>query len=53
MAGEKEKTLEWLERGYDAHEPDAPYMGGNQVFSFLFEEPRFQDLLRKTNLPAS
>jgi serine/threonine-protein kinase len=52
MAGDREKTLEWLERGYAAHEPDAPYMGGNQILEFVSGEPRFQQLLRRLNLPG-
>ena len=52
-AGDPEKTLEWLEKGYEIRDPDMPYLG---AFSFILVPdgrvgPRFQDLLRRMNLP--
>jgi len=52
-AGDSEKALEWLERGYEIRDPDMPYIG---AFSFILVPdgrvgPRFQDLLRRMNLP--
>ncbi len=52
-AGETEKTLEWLEEGYEIGDPNMPYLGlGHSILhDLLSDDPRFQDLLRKMNLP--
>ena len=51
-AGEKEKTLEWLEKGYEIGDPNMPYLGlGHSILKDLLDDnPRFQELLRKMNL---
>jgi adenylate cyclase len=53
-AGEKEKTLEWLEKGYEIGDPNMPYLGGEHSIlrDLLIDDPRFKDLLRRMNLPA-
>jgi tetratricopeptide (TPR) repeat protein len=51
-AGEKEQTLEWLERGYKIGDPNLPYIGGHGILnSLLREDPRYQDLLRRMGIP--
>jgi serine/threonine-protein kinase len=50
LAGEKEQALEWLERGYEIKDPNMPYMA-RANFDILRDEPRYQDLLRRMNLP--
>jgi TolB-like protein len=52
LAGEKEKAIEWLEKGLDPHDPVLPYIGYYRVYDGLHSEPRFQELLRKMKLPA-
>jgi TolB-like protein/Tfp pilus assembly protein PilF len=49
-AGDKGRALEWLEKGYELHDPVMPYIG-MPYFDILRAEPRFQDLLRRMNLP--
>jgi TolB-like protein/Tfp pilus assembly protein PilF len=49
-AGNKEKTMEMLERAYEAHDPNTPYLMW-PVFDNLHDEPRFQELARKMNVP--
>jgi len=49
-AGDRDRALEWLERGYEEHNPNMPYVGGPHNDS-LRADPRFQDLLRRMNLP--
>ena len=48
-------ALEWLERGYEIRDLDMPYIG---AFSFILVPdgrvgPRYQDLLRRMNLPEN
>jgi TolB-like protein/DNA-binding winged helix-turn-helix (wHTH) protein/Flp pilus assembly protein TadD len=50
-AGEKERTLEWLERGFKARDPNLPYVGAKPIFDSLRSDPRFQALLRRMNFP--
>jgi len=52
-AGNKEKTLGWLEKGVEVDDPNMIVMGVVPLFvDLLKNEPRFQELLRKMNLPA-
>ncbi len=51
FAGEKEQTLKWLERAYEMKDPMMPYTGGGIIFETLGGDPRYQDLLRRMNLP--
>jgi len=50
-AGKNDDALEWLERAYEAHDPNMPYIGVDPIFDILRDEPRFKDLLRRMNLP--
>ena len=50
MAQEYDEAIEWLERGFEVHDPGLPYIG-MPVFDPLHSDPRFQDLLRRMNLP--
>ena len=49
-AGEKDKALEWLEKAYEAHDPNMPYIAVDPIFDILRDDPRFQDLLRRMRL---
>jgi serine/threonine protein kinase/tetratricopeptide (TPR) repeat protein len=51
LAGEKDKAFEWFERGLEVHDPGMPYLG-MPYYDSLRPDPRFQDLLRRMNLPA-
>ena len=50
-AGETEQTLKWLERGFEEHDPNMPYLAVSRDWGDLRGNPRFQDLLRRMNLP--
>ena len=50
-AGEKGKTLEWLEQAYEERETDMVFLGVDPTFDSLRDDPRFQDLMRRVNLP--
>ncbi|MEJ2636746.1 MAG: protein kinase [Calditrichia bacterium] len=52
MAGEKEKTIEWLEKGLEVHDPLLPYLGYPIFVDLLKDVSRYQQLLRKMNLPV-
>jgi serine/threonine protein kinase/tetratricopeptide (TPR) repeat protein len=51
--GEKEKTLERLERSYDEREAWPVWLGVEPVFDSLRDDTRFVALLQKTNNPAA
>jgi hypothetical protein len=49
-AGDYERTIDWLERSYEARIPNLLYLG-RPHWDPLRSDPRFQDLLRRMNLP--
>jgi tetratricopeptide (TPR) repeat protein len=51
-AGDNGRTLTWLEKGYEIHDPGMPYLGQWPMLDPLRSEPRFQALLKKMNLPG-
>jgi len=51
FAGNKEKALDCLEQAYEMRDPVVPYIGVFPNFGILRDEPRFQELMRKLNLP--
>ena len=50
-AGDYEQTIFWLEKAYEEHDPSLPYIS-LPIYDPLRSDPRFQDLLRKMNLPV-
>ncbi len=52
-AGDKDKTLEWLEKGIEVGDLNMPYLGQpHSILRELFgDDPRFQALLKRMNLP--
>jgi len=51
VAGEKDKAVEWLEKGLEVQDPVLPYLG-YPCFDDMRPDPRFQDLLRRVGLPT-
>jgi tetratricopeptide (TPR) repeat protein len=49
-AGETEKTLECLEKGFEIGDPNMPYLEEPIFIDLLSDDPSFQDLLRRMNL---
>jgi serine/threonine-protein kinase len=52
-AGENERSLAWLERAYDQRESPLVHLGVGWDWDGLQGDPRFQDLLRRMNLPVN
>ena len=50
-AGRNDKALGWFEKAVEERNPNVPYIGVSPAFGGLRPEPRFQDLLRRMNLP--
>jgi len=50
LAGDKERALEWLERAFANRDPGMLYLRLPE-FDSVREDPRFQDLMRRMNLP--
>jgi TolB-like protein/Tfp pilus assembly protein PilF len=45
--GDRDHSMEWLERAYQEHVASLVYISNNFVFDNLREDPRFQKLLKK------
>ena len=54
-AGNTDKALEWLEKGYEIGDPNMPYIvpAHNILQDALYGDPRFQDLLRRMSSKAA
>jgi TolB-like protein len=50
-ARDEEHTIEWLERAYEERDGAMTYVGFDPMYEFVRQDPRFQDLLRRMNLP--
>ena len=50
-AGNHDQVLEWLEEAYRVHDNDIHYLAVAPIYDGLRDEPRFQELVRKINLP--
>jgi adenylate cyclase len=51
MAEEKDRALEWLEKAFELRDPNMAYLC-LPCFDSVRSDPRFQELLRKMNLPV-
>jgi serine/threonine protein kinase/tetratricopeptide (TPR) repeat protein len=49
-AGEVDEALDWLEKAYQAHDQNMPYIGVDPIFDALKGNRRYQDLLGRMNL---
>ncbi len=50
-ADQPDKAMDWLEKGFEIHDPVMPYIATGFNFDPLYENPRFIDILEKMNLP--
>ena len=51
-AGKKEEALIWLEKAYESHSVNMPYMRVDPIFDFMWDDPRFQAIITKMNFPS-
>jgi tetratricopeptide (TPR) repeat protein len=50
-AADHDRAIAWLERAYEERDPNLLYIGSLPFYDPLRPDPRFQDLLRRMNLP--
>ena len=51
LAGEDSLALDWLERGFEQHDPDTPIVIAHPLCDGFRDDPRFLALRRRMNLP--
>jgi TolB-like protein len=52
MVGQKEKAMEWIEKGYELRDQNMPYIATHSCLCEpLFDDPRFINIVQKMNLP--
>ena len=51
IAGNYDLAMDWLEKAYEEYDPNLPYLG-LPYYDPLRSYPRFQEILRKMNLPV-
>jgi hypothetical protein len=49
--GDKEEALKYLEKGYQERDGGLTYIAVDPLYDPLRSDPRFQNLLRRMNLP--
>lgn len=49
LLNNKDLVVEWCEKGFEEHDPNMPYIA--QLFENMRDDPRFQQIIRKMNLP--
>jgi hypothetical protein len=52
-AGDYDRAIDWLETAYEVHSANVPYISFDPRYDPLRSNPRFQDLLRRMNLPTN
>ena len=52
-AGIKEEALLWLEKAYESHSLNMPYIRVDPIFDYMRDDPSFQVLIKKMRFPDS
>jgi hypothetical protein len=50
-AGDHDRAMHWLEKAYEAHSANLPYVAADPLWDPMRSNPRFQALVRKLGLP--
>jgi tetratricopeptide (TPR) repeat protein len=53
FAGDYDRQIDWLEKALEVRDPNLPYIASWPTSDALRSDPRFQDLLRRMNLPQA
>jgi hypothetical protein len=53
FAGDYDRAMEWAEKAFEVHSSGLAGVGADPIYDPLRSNPRFQDLLRRMNLPLS
>jgi tetratricopeptide (TPR) repeat protein len=53
FAGDYDEAIDWFESAFEARDPMLPYIASWPMSNPLRSDPRFQDLLRRMNLPTT
>jgi len=48
--GEYDRAMEYLEKEYETRDMSMAYLATNQYYSYLKDNPRYIELLKKMNL---
>ena len=51
IGNQPDKAMDWLEKGFEIRDPVMTYIAVTPTFAPLFDNPRFQDIVEKMNLP--
>jgi serine/threonine protein kinase len=49
-AGMKNEAIDWLEKAFEAHDPNMPYINIDPIFDYMRNEQRFKNLINKMGL---
>ena len=50
-SGNKEKALDYLEKAFEEHDNNMPYISTDPIFDYMRDDPRFIALIKKMNYP--
>ena len=50
-AGMNEEALNWLEKAYEEHDANMPYINADPIFDDIRQDTRFREILRKMKFP--
>jgi hypothetical protein len=50
-AGDYDRALDWLARGYDARDPNMPYQNVEHLWDPVREDPRYMEIMRRMDFP--
>jgi hypothetical protein len=51
-AGDYDRAMDWIEKSFEVRDPELVYVGIDPPYGPLHSDPRFQELLRRMNLPT-